>query len=628
MKPKKAPGTFGRLSGVGKWITVSVTTVAAIIGLLVNAHALGLTSWLPTLGISVADLAARRVRVVPSTDTLRAIGDTVQLAATVTDARGATLSGVDIVWSTDDSAAAAVDSLGQVVARGSGTAAITASVREHRSSARVTVRQNVRAVKLVNDSVVHLAEGTTLQLAAQALDGRGHAVRGREITWASADIAIVAVSAGGLARAVGPGRTTLTASVEGSSASVTAEVVLTAASVQLIAGAEQRAPAGGRLPQPVQVQVSSRGGRPVPGATVAFATVGSEGGAEPEKSSTDKNGRARSTWTLGAHAGRQRLLVTVEGMDSVLTVMVEADPIPVNTLVQLARPVAGGTVATKMSEAVGIRVTDLSGAAEADVPVLWTTLDGGSIDPQAPRTDSLGQAWAQWTLGPKAGKQRARVQVGNPRTMPPFTITAIATANSAASITVVSGGGQKGRAAAALQHAIVAQLVDRDGNAVAGGTVRVTALEGEVEDSAPLADAKGSVRIRWTLGHKAGVQALELSLGTGAPVHVMARARALAPANVALGSLPPAGTAGRALAKPVTATVTDVYGNGVPDAPVAFMVAAGSVSPARVMTDSTGRASTRWTLGTKSGEQPLTVTVRGTSVNATAVVRAVKSGEK
>jgi hypothetical protein len=72
--------------------------------------------------------------------------------------------------------------------------------------------------------------------------------------------------------------------------------------------------------------------------------------------------------------------------------------------------------------------------------------------------------------------------------------------------------------------------------------------------------------------------------------------------------------------------VTDVYGNGVSDAPVAFLVSSGSVSPARVMTDSTGRAVTKWTLGTAAGEQPITATVRGTTVKATAVVRAGKGG--
>ena len=71
-----------RLSGAGKWVTVSVTTVAAIIGILVNARNLGLTPWLNVGAISFADLAARRIMLAPVTDTLHSLGDTLPLAAT------------------------------------------------------------------------------------------------------------------------------------------------------------------------------------------------------------------------------------------------------------------------------------------------------------------------------------------------------------------------------------------------------------------------------------------------------------------------------------------------------------------------------------------------------------------
>src|SRR5437870_8824137 len=125
---KKSSFRLGHLTGAGKWVTVSVTTVAAIIGLIVNARALGLTPWLSVGAVSFADLAARRVVLSPATDTLNAIGDTLHLAATVTDQHGATLGGATIIWTTDDSTVATVDSSGSVLARGPGTATIGASV--------------------------------------------------------------------------------------------------------------------------------------------------------------------------------------------------------------------------------------------------------------------------------------------------------------------------------------------------------------------------------------------------------------------------------------------------------------------------------------------------------------------
>src|SRR4051812_23361896 len=116
MESKKPTLSLGRLSGAGKWVTVSVTTVAAIIGILVNARNLGLTPWLNFGAISFADLAARRVLLGPPVDTLSALGDTLHLAATVTDEHGSTLAGATIVWTTEDSSVAVVDSSGGVIA--------------------------------------------------------------------------------------------------------------------------------------------------------------------------------------------------------------------------------------------------------------------------------------------------------------------------------------------------------------------------------------------------------------------------------------------------------------------------------------------------------------------------------
>jgi hypothetical protein len=60
---------------------------------------------------------------------------------------------------------------------------------------------------------------------------------------------------------------------------------------------------------------------------------------------------------------------------------------------------------------------------------------------------------------------------------------------------------------------------------------------------------------------------------------------------------------------------------------VTFSASSGAISPARVVTDSSGRASTKWTLGSTVGDQMLTVKVRGTSVKTGAVVHATKTGD-
>jgi adhesin/invasin len=618
--PKHTP----LLHGAVKWIVLALTAVGATIGFLVNARSLGLTPWLSLGGASFANLAARRVVLAPARDTLTAIGDTLQLAATVTDEHGATVAGATPLWATDDSAVATVDSSGIVVARGPGSATITATVHEHTGTARVTVSQRVSSVIIVRDTLVQLPEEGTAQLLARALDARGRVIQGRAVRWESADTTVLAISPSGGAVARAPGRTRLTATSGEYSATVPAAVSLTPASVLLVSGGDQRASAGRRLPRAIALRVLSRGGRPVPGAPVALATGEGQGKVDSTQLTTDRDGRAQVAWTLGPRAGPQHLLVTVTGLDSTLEVTAEADPVPANTRVQLADSVPAGQVASALPAPAGIRVTDSSGAAVADVPVAWTTVDGGAIDPLASRTDSLGQAWARWTLGPRAGRQRLRVQVGNPRTMPPFTVATEAVPGPAVAAAVVSGKDQTGRVGAALRHAIVVRLTDHDGNAATRGTLRAVALSGTVAESVVVADARGRASIQWTLGREAGPQWLELTPGEGPPVRVGAQARPLEPANVAPGPAPRSGTAGRTLRRPVVFTVTDAYGNVVPDVEVVFTPTSGSVTPVRIMTDAKGRAATRWTLGRQTGEQSLTAAVRHTVVKDSVAVRALR----
>jgi 5-hydroxyisourate hydrolase-like protein (transthyretin family) len=521
-----------------------------------------------------------------------------------------------------------VDSSGAVVARGVGTTSIGAAVREHFATAHITVLQQVRAVAIAHDTLLRIPEGTSVTLVARPLDARGRFVPGRPIKWTTGDSTVVAINAAGVAQAMGPGHAILTAQADGYTSTITADVTLTPTSVALVSGAGQRAPAGRRLAQPVQLQVNSRGGRPMADVPVTFTTEGDEGSADPAKTVTDRNGRAHAMWTLGAHAGRQRLVIAAAGVDSAVTVIAEADPVPANTRIKSAREVPAGRAGAALAEPVGVRVTDSTGAAEADVPVSWTALDGGTIEALAARTDSVGEAWARWTLGPHAGTQHARVQVGNARAVPAFTLTANALAETPAGASIVSGSGQEARVGAALKQPVVVVLKDRNGNPVAGAAIRVMAREGAVADTMPVADDKGRVRIQWTLGTKSGDQQLDLAAGAGAPLAVHAKALPLAPANIELGALPASAPAAHALAKAVVATVTDAYGNVVSDVQVVFNATGGSPNPSRVMTDAKGQAATHWTLGSAAGDETITAVVKGTGVSAFGTVHVTKGSKK
>lgn len=608
---KRAAATSGVLGSAGKWVTALITTIAAVAGLLVNAQNLGLTSWLGSVDLGITAHAARRIVVAPRADTLLAIGDTAVLAVTITDRRGAVLMGALVDWRSDDTSVAMVDTSGLVIARGPGTARVTARVRDLNAVANLTVIQKPERMVLASDSALRVLEGDTTRLRAYAVDARGHLIRNKAARWQSGDSTIAVIDSTGLVTARGPGRTNLRSSVGGLESSVSLQVDLAAATLGILSGAGQRGPAGRSQADPIVLLVLSRGGLPVPGSSVALTAE--EGGVDPASGMTDKTGRLRANWTLGPRPGPQRLRARVMSLDSTVTITAEADPVPGNTRVDLVGPSPTGDVGAALEDPVVIRVTDSAGTPLPDIPVNLTVLDRGSVSAATERTDSIGQVSARWVLGPRSGPQRLRVEVGNPRTLPPFTVSGTALPGPAAAIAIKSGLRVAGVAGRPLAQPVIVTAVDAGGNPVLEAAVRVHPRSGSVPDTAPKLDTQGRAMVQWTLGDTAGVQVLDLAVsGVGSPTRVTAVASAGTPTRLTLKEEP--GKAGAPIA--VTVTVSDVHGNPVAKAPVAFLANGGKVITAKAVTDQAGRATTKWTPGTRPATQTLTARLTGTKVSA------------
>jgi hypothetical protein len=354
----------------------------------------------------------------------------------------------------------------------------------------------------------------------------------------------------------------------------------------------------------------------VGGVPVRFEP-GSAGRAEPAVDTSDAQGMVQSVWTLGETPGRQRLTIAVDGVAGAPALTAEADPVAGNARVTLVMEELGGVAGDTLAAPVTIRLGDSVGRALADVPVAWSAADGGALTPLAPRTDSLGEARAVWRLGPRAGRQRARIQAGNARTLPVFVATAVARPGEAVGLAVRSGAGQTGRVGAALPKPIVVRAVDRLGNGVPGAKLARASGPGAAFDGEVTADSAGQVKLRWTLGREPGTQRLTLRLGDDtASATVTAQAAPAAPAALAFVS-PPATRSAKALAAPLIVEVTDGFGNPVPARTISFRPSAGKVSPARASTDAHGRAQVRWTLGPKPARVSLVAAVSGTKLSET-----------
>jgi hypothetical protein len=335
----------------------------------------------------------------------------------------------------------------------------------------------------------------------------------------------VQVDSGGTLVARAAGRTVLRATAGSLRAELPVEVVLTPAKVVLVSGAGQRALAGRPLTEPVVLQVLTRAGQAVPGTAVMLEPENGEGTIMPTDARTDAAGRVRAKWTLGRRAGVQRIVARVETLDSAVTVLADADPLPRNTRVEIVSSELEGLVASALDRPVQVRVTDTLGVALASVRIAWTALDGGSVI-GAPQTDTSGIAEARWTLGARAGSQRLLLQVGDARHTPATTLRAAAESGPARVLVLRGGDAQRATVGRSLERPILVQVRDSLGNPVAGAVVRARPAAGSVEDSVARTDSTGRASYRWTLGAKAGAQSMTIQLdGTAVRLRVSATAR-------------------------------------------------------------------------------------------------------
>lgn len=486
------PPKAGIWTGAHKLVLGTITTAAALMTLMLNAKALGVSSWLGVLEPNIADHAARRIVLTPRTDTLRAIGDTAAIVATVTDARGATLAGASLRWRSSDSTVASVDSGGNIIARAPGRATVEVRVREVFASAAILVRQQADHLVLAGDSLLDIAAGDSARVSAVAVDAKGHRIRGLAPLWQSADTAIATVDSAGLVLARRAGTVRLVAALADHRVTATARVVLRPGELVVVQGSAQRAPAGRSLPTPVIVQVRSRAGEPVPDIDLTFETDEADATLSPATARSDAKGRVRTTWTLGKRAGAQRLRARVAALDDPLVVAADAEPVAKDTRVEVLSETLEGTVGAKLERPVALRITDSLGVALAGVRVAWTTLDGGTVEGAA-STDSVGYAYASWWLGPLAGAQRLRVQLGDARYLPANTIRA--TASPSVPATVVLSVGKPGSKGI---RDVIAKVADAHGNGVPEQPLRLSTAVGTLSDTLATTDSLGRARVKWS----------------------------------------------------------------------------------------------------------------------------------
>jgi uncharacterized protein YjdB len=179
-----------------------------------------------TAVVTVTAVPVASVTVAPPTLSLQT-GQTGTLAATTKDAAGNVLTDRIVAWTSSNTGVATVAPNGTVPTVAPGTATITATSEGKTGTSTITVTApppTPVATVAVSPSSVNLTIGGTQQITATPQDAQGNALAGRAVTWQSGNTQVATVTAAGLITAVGAGSTTVTATSEGKTGTVSVTV--------------------------------------------------------------------------------------------------------------------------------------------------------------------------------------------------------------------------------------------------------------------------------------------------------------------------------------------------------------------------------------------------------------------
>lgn len=505
----------------------------------------------------------------------------------------------------------------------------------------------------ITPTALTVLTGQPFAFEAVALDASGTVIPNTPIVFNSTLPLLAAINnatgAGmaGLNRGVVPIQAQL---LTGPTAIAQLTIVSPPARLAAVSGSGQNGAVGGVLANPVIVAVTAEDGGPAAGVTVTFAARngGSVGAATV---TTDANGRAQTTWRLGAGAGPQSLTAAAAGLagspvDFTATAR-SVDPVSVRIATQ---PPA----TTEAGVAFGVVVNVLD--AQGDIASRFTGPVSLAIASGPPGTAIVGGATVNAVAG-VATFTGLRLNVAG-------TYTLIATSQglrdeTSTSMRVVAGPASRlafqGYPVSGVRAGDIVDEVSVDArdafNNVATSfvgtvTLHVDELGALVGGTALRSPASAASRAAIAAGDPATATAIAgvarfggLRLFTAGSVAFRASAPGLtsttgprfgvipgSPGSLLVaGGTGQQGNAGAPLSESVSVQLADAFGNPIRLAgrPVTFTAAnGGSANPSTTSTNAAGIASTTWTLGPTAGAQSLTATSSGLTsdpIRATAL---------
>ena len=334
------------------------------------------------------------VKVSASHSNFDALSDTVQLSAVAVDSVGTSVSSPVLSYSVGDTTVATVGAGGTLISRANGSTKVYArALNGVADSLPVVVAQQVARVVANRDTILLEALKAALPIQATALDRLGSPVANATVTYASEGQSIATVDASGNIRAIGTGKTIVTAASAGDTAFVAVRV--TQRPVKLVLSPDtMRFVALGDTSTVTAVAMDSLGSA-VPGSTTISV---------PDSSvvaSVDSvRVRARANGVTSA-------TVVAAGMSGQLAIVVNQVPTTLNVIVWFNNPVL--TLPTGAPLPVTCQAFDKNGFSIARDPAFVGSMRGTVTGTRC--GDAQVQRSGYDTLSFALGQTHARVPV-------------------------------------------------------------------------------------------------------------------------------------------------------------------------------------------------------------------------
>ena len=278
-----------------------------------------------------------------------------------------------------------------------------------------------------------------------------------------------------------------------------------------ISGDNQRRTPGKTLANPFVVEAQDENGLALSGISVNFTVTSGDGMLSVQSPTTNANGRAQSTLTLGQNLGTYTVQASAVEIEVSVTFNAEGTRIPKKLEIISGKDQAG-LPGDALEKPFVVEVRDEFDKPLPGVQVTFTVTSGdGTLSATSVTTDSNGRAESILTLGPNPGTNTVTVSVTGSQETRTFNAEG---SRIPKELEMISGVDQAGLPGDALEKAFVVEVRDQTDKPLPGVevTFTVTAGGGTVQPEIATTDENGRAESTLTLGSTPGTNTVRVSV--------------------------------------------------------------------------------------------------------------------